>query len=265
MAEGRTLVGLRAEGWRGARCWPRDRHLCTRLAVVTDAAGPGKTDRGDADRFEKQLRCNITRSAPQPHSREMQANIGRLFVCCTSAPGDGAPDENGHYTSQATPAITKVNDMLLARVSQQKDRDTEEELSPEQAGDEYDELVAEGSRCASREDWRVAAKAFREAISLRPDEPVAYLKLGMALGNSSWHDLETAQPFLLRRSSKEQFGDSARPFEAATSGCDGFLIDLDGTMYQPGGLLPGAREFYWWLVDSGTCTCHMHMHMHMYM
>ena len=201
MAEGRTLVGLRAEGWRGARCWPRDRHLCTRLAVVTDAAGPGKTDRGDADRFEKQLRCNITRSAPQPHSREMQANIGRLFVCCTSAPGDGAPDENGHYTSQATPAITKVNDMLLARVSQQKDRDTEEELSPEQTGDEYDELVAEGSRCASREDWRVAAKAFREAIALRPDEPLAYLKLGMALGNSSWHDVEAVQPFLLRRSS----------------------------------------------------------------
>ena len=34
--------------------------------------------------------------------------------------------------------------------------------------------------------------------------------------------------------------------------CDAFLIDLDGTMYQPGGLLPGAREFYRWLVDSGT-------------
>ena len=187
--------------------------------------------------------------------------LGRLFACCTSAKGDSAKDENGSHTSQAMPAITKVNDMPLARVAQQKDRDTEEGLSPEQTGDEYDELVAEGSRCAFREDWRVAAKAFREAIVLRPDEPLAYLKLGMALCNSSWHDVEAVQPFLLRRSSKEQLGAPARPFEAATSGCDGFLVNLDGTMYQPGGLLPGAREFYWWLVDSGKC--HMHMHMHM--
>ena len=48
--------------------------------------------------------------------------------------------------------------------------------------------------------------------------------------------------------------------------CDAFLIDLDGTMYQPGGLLPGAREFYRWLVDSGTpCVLplqHMHTHAH---
>ena len=122
-------------------------------------------------------------------------------------------------------------------------------------------MMAEGVRYGSKEDTRKAAKAFREAIALRPDEPLAYLKLGMALGNSSWHDVEAAQLFLLRRSSKEQFGASARWYESATSGCDGFLVDLDGTMYQPGGLLPGAREFYWWLVDSGKC--HMHMHMHM--
>ena len=32
---------------------------------------------------------------------------------------------------------------------------------------------------------------------------------------------------------------------------DGFLIDLDGTMYDPSGLLPGAREFYAWLLATG--------------
>lgn len=32
---------------------------------------------------------------------------------------------------------------------------------------------------------------------------------------------------------------------------DGFLIDLDGTMYQPGSLLPGAQEFHEWLCRSG--------------
>lgn len=31
----------------------------------------------------------------------------------------------------------------------------------------------------------------------------------------------------------------------------GFLIDLDGTMYDPSGLLPGATAFYQWLLDSG--------------
>lgn len=32
----------------------------------------------------------------------------------------------------------------------------------------------------------------------------------------------------------------------------GFLIDLDGTMYRPGGLIDGAIEFYEWLVSTKT-------------
>ena len=32
---------------------------------------------------------------------------------------------------------------------------------------------------------------------------------------------------------------------------DGFLIDLDGTMYQPGSLLNGAQEFHEWLRRTG--------------
>jgi len=31
------------------------------------------------------------------------------------------------------------------------------------------------------------------------------------------------------------------------AGLEGYLIDLDGTMYEPGRLLPGAQEFYSWL------------------
>ena len=217
---------------------------------------------------------------------EMQANIARLFACCASAPDNdppGSEDESPEVKMSGVPAVhgvlaglravTKMNDMPLPL-------DTVEEplaepLTPRisfdtdsmsrRTDDEYDELVAEGSRCASREDWHRAARAFREAIALRPDEPVAHLKLGVALSNSSWHDVEAAQLLSSsvphRAPAQQQLGASARRFEAATSGCDGFLIDLDGTMYQPGGLLPGAREFYWWLVDSGTC--HMHMHMHM--
>ena len=170
----------------------------------------------------------------------MRAHIKRLFACCTSAPDDGpATKMNGMPLPLDT--VVELEELPAEHTSDEQTND----------GDEYEELVAEGSRHASREEWRRAARAFREAIALRPDEAVAHLKLGVALSNSSWHDAEAAQLFTLRRSSKKQLDGSTRPFEPATSDCDGFLIDLDGTMYQPGGLLPGAREFYRWLVDSG--------------
>lgn len=41
------------------------------------------------------------------------------------------------------------------------------------------------------------------------------------------------------------------PYEAELSGVSGFLIDLDGTMYSPTGLLPGAIEFYEWILATG--------------
>ncbi len=44
----------------------------------------------------------------------------------------------------------------------------------------------------------------------------------------------------------------ATRYDPETSSVRGFLIDLDGTMYDPAGLLPGAVEFYHWLVASGT-------------
>ena len=207
----------------------------------------------------------LGRANPLVHIREMRANIARLFACCSSAPDDGPPgsEEWPEVKIHGAPAARGV--LAGAPVEQTSGEQTAAEPASGVRGlpacegasngvsdDEYEELVAEGSRGASQEDWRRAVRAFRAAIALRPDEPAAYLKLGVALSNSSWHDVEAAQLFLLRRSSKEQFGASARWYESATSGCDGFLIDLDGTMYQPDGLLPGAREFYRWLVDSGT-------------
>ena len=67
-----------------------------------------------------------------------------------------------------------------------------------ESGDAYDELVAEGIRYASRQDPRREAKAYREAIALRPDEPEAYYNLGAALANSA-HHVEAAQRFLEAR------------------------------------------------------------------
>jgi len=82
-------------------------------------------------------------------------------------------------------------------VLQQRDRKVAEELARHaaQTGDEYDDLVAEGLRYGSQQDMRRAARAFREAIALRPDEPAAYYNLGAALGNSA-HHVEAAQRFL---------------------------------------------------------------------
>ena len=64
-----------------------------------------------------------------------------------------------------------------------------------QSGDTYDELLAEGMRHGSKQDTRRAARAFREAIALRPDEPDAYFNLGAALNNSG-HYVEAAQRYL---------------------------------------------------------------------
>ena len=40
-------------------------------------------------------------------------------------------------------------------------------------------------------------------------------------------------------------------YDATIADIDGFLIDLDGTIYRPGSLLPGAQEFYAWLTSTG--------------
>ena len=82
-------------------------------------------------------------------------------------------------------------------VAQQRDREAAERLARHaaQTGDEYDELIAESMRYISKEDWRRAARTCREAIALRPDEPVAYFNLGNAL-NASVHYVEAAQWYL---------------------------------------------------------------------
>ena len=64
-----------------------------------------------------------------------------------------------------------------------------------QSGDAYEELLAEGMRYGSQQDWRRAARAYREAIALRPDESLAYYNLGTALNNSTRY-VEAAQRLL---------------------------------------------------------------------
>ena len=65
----------------------------------------------------------------------------------------------------------------------------------ESTGDRYDELVAEGARHASKDDWRKAVKTYREAIALQPQINTAYFLLATALANSGG-TVEAAQWFL---------------------------------------------------------------------
>eukprot|EP00964_Phaeocystis_antarctica_P150637 scaffold118096_cov69-Phaeocystis_antarctica.AAC.1 len=82
-----------------------------------------------------------------------------------------------------------------------------------QSGDAYHELLAEGARYASKQDWRKAAKALRKAIALRPDEPNAYNNLGAMLGNSG-HSVEAAQWYL---EAKERYPVGSEDWAEATA------------------------------------------------
>jgi tetratricopeptide (TPR) repeat protein len=82
-----------------------------------------------------------------------------------------------------------------------------------QSGDEYMELLAEGARYGSQKDTRRAARAFREAIALRPDVPEAYFNLGAALANSE-HVVEAAQRYL---EAKERYPVGSEEWAEATA------------------------------------------------
>ena len=81
--------------------------------------------------------------------------------------------------------------------AQQQDRELAEQQAryAAQTGDEYEKLLAVAIRYASKKDTRRAGKAYRKAIALRPDKPLAYLNLGGVLYNSG-HKVEAAQRFL---------------------------------------------------------------------
>ena len=107
-------------------------------------------------------------------------------------------------------------------VGQQRDREAAERTARHaaQTGDAYDELMAEGARYFSQQDLRRAARAAREAIALRPDEPEAYYNLGSALANSGYV-VEAAQRFL---EAKERCQVGSRHWAAATAWAFDMLV-----------------------------------------
>ena len=98
---------------------------------------------------------------------------------------------------------------------QQRDREAAEEQAriAAQTGDEYSKLPAEGIRYASKEDWRRAARVYREVIALRSNKPEAYYNLGSVLCNSG-HEVEAAQRYL---EAKERFPVGPEDWAEATA------------------------------------------------
>ena len=117
------------------------------------------------------------------------------YLCGKNCPGNpGAWELHGAFHKKLRKHRKRRED---GGARAQRDRETAEHEAhiAAQTGDAYAKLLAEAARYASKEDWRKAARACREAIALKPDEANAYLNLGTMLG-SSGHVVEALQRFL---------------------------------------------------------------------
>ena len=128
-----------------------------------------------------------------PICRELK--IPTTYWCDVNCPGN--PGAWKRHTPVHKEVRKQRKDAEDGGVLQQQDRETAERAARNAAasGDAYDELMAEGLRYGAKNDYRRAARAYREAIALRPDRPTAYANLGAALNNSG-HYVEAAQRFL---------------------------------------------------------------------
>eukprot|EP00964_Phaeocystis_antarctica_P115521 scaffold79465_cov57-Phaeocystis_antarctica.AAC.4 len=124
--------------------------------------------------------------------------VPTTYWCCVNCPGNpGAWKRHAVYHKGLKVRLKRVED---GGARQQRNREVAEEAArrAERSGDRHAELLAEGIRYGSQQDTRRAARAFREAIALRPDRPMAYFNLGSALNNSG-HYVEAAQRYLEAR------------------------------------------------------------------
>ena len=151
------------------------------LACIGCARLPSDMDDGR----EKHPICDMCRDEKLPTT----------YLCGVNCPANpGAWQLHGAFHKKVRKQRKATED---GGARQQRDSEAAEKLArtAAQTGNALDELLAEGVRYASKEDWRKAGKAYREAIALEPDEPVAYLTLGAPLHNSG-HYVEAAQRYV---------------------------------------------------------------------
>jgi tetratricopeptide (TPR) repeat protein len=143
----------------------------------------------------------------------VELKVPTTYWCCLNCPANpGAWQRHAPYHKDVKRLRKRVED---GGVVQQRAREVAEEAARvvAQSGDAYDELIADGLRYLSQRDTRRAARACREAIALRPDEPEAYYNLGAALA-SSGHGVEAAQRYL---EAKERYPVGSEGWACATA------------------------------------------------
>ena len=125
----------------------------------------------------------------------VKLKVPTTYWCCVNCPGNPAAWKRHSVYHKEVKGYRKLTED--GGVTQQQNREVAEKAArmAAQTGDAYQELLAEGARYGSEDDTRRAARAFREAIALRPDKPEAYFNLGVAL-NMSEHKVEAAQRYL---------------------------------------------------------------------
>eukprot|EP00964_Phaeocystis_antarctica_P123865 scaffold87558_cov48-Phaeocystis_antarctica.AAC.1 len=143
----------------------------------------------------------------------VKLKVPTTYWCCVNCPGNpGAWKLHAVYHKEVKRHRKVTED---GGAVQQRNREIAEDAAryAAQSGNEYLELMADGALYCSKEDWRRAARAYREAIALEPDEPVAYHGLGAALNNSG-HDVEAVQRFL---EASERYLVGSEPWAVATA------------------------------------------------
>ena len=142
-----------------------------------------------------------------------ELKLPTTYLCGMNCPGNpGAWELHGVFHKRLRKDRKRNED---GGAVQQQNRELAEMTARRAArrGDEYSRLMAEGLRYAVKEDYRKQGRAFREAIALNPDEPVAYSSLGVALANSG-HHVEAAQRYL---EAKERYLVESEDWAAVTA------------------------------------------------
>eukprot|EP00964_Phaeocystis_antarctica_P103047 scaffold68349_cov33-Phaeocystis_antarctica.AAC.2 len=155
------------------------------------------------DEREKHPICDMCRDEKLPTT----------YLCGVNCPANpGAWQLHGVFHKQVRKQRRRHEDGGAAQQQAREVAEREARIAT-QMGDTYSKLLAEGARYASKQDWRKAARSYREAITLRPDEPLAYLNLGVVLDNSG-HKVEAAQRFL---ETKERYPAGSEDWARATA------------------------------------------------
>ena len=180
-----ALKALKAESEEATAAAPPAADAPPNVAISLACFGCARLPSDMGDDREKHSACE----------KCVKLKVPTTYWCGVNCPGNpGAWKRHAVYHTEVKGYRVVTED---GGVMQQQNREAAERQAriAARTGDEYMELLAKGMRCASKQDLRREAKAYREAIALKPDLPDAYYNLGAALLNSG-HDVEAVQRYI---------------------------------------------------------------------